>query len=726
MKKPRGLVSESQSKDRPGKEPAEPRPLEEVMRELGGAAASSRAAGAEDEALREVAQITFDKSGALAGRPKLKPRKAHRDEDEAEVAAPEPKAGGARKAALPPKRGALRPEGMPQRAIARAAAGEDDEVHIPAGSFLYGEARASRELPAFHIDRMPVTNAQYVHFVRATGHRPPLYWIDGRFDDELRDHPVVGVDYYDALAYARWAGKDLPFEDEWERAARGLDGRTYPWGNDQELSGANTQRVGLKMTVPVDLHRNNVSPEGVRDMVGNAWELTHSPAPGGGLVVRGGSWHDFALYAKTYFRFASKPDARNGTIGFRCVRRDAEREDAAREVDAAQAEAEIAARRGPQAPVDRDEWSAEKRDLVVDVPRLQSHVAEMRAEALLGATTSSVAVGNPEAAADAPPAEEAVEVSAAVDTEAVETEAEAAASETAAVEAEAVDAAVGAVADGAVTEEDVPEAPAWMLGGAAAAAPDAAPASSTDTSKAEDAAAAPGEPRRVPVPIYVLVAAGVLLLVGLIVVLVNGTGSDAADPAGGGEQASGQPEDPAPWEPDPLAELPEAPPLSEFPGANEPPRILDAAYPSDQQRLDRGAWLLLIIDPQSEEGQQTLETAHALHRRLAPEGVNVTVVLPRDPYEDPEGRLVGDDDLDAQLRADGRNWLWDGIHVVLDPREERTGRGVLAAKYTFEGNAVAAMLLHDGQIERRTTPPEGGFTEASLVSLAKRAMELNP
>ena len=710
-------MSESQSKDRPGGSPAEPRPLEEVMRELGAPATPAARGGSEDEALREVGAITFDKSGALAGRPKLKPRKAHRaeeaeaDGDEAateKAAAPQADqvggAGRAKKAALPPKRGALRPAGMPQRAIARAAAGEDDEVLIPAGTFLYGEARQPRELPAFHIDRMPVTNAQYMHFVRATGHRPPLYWADGHYPDALRDHPVVGVDYYDALAYARWTGKDLPFEDEWERAARGVDGRTYPWGNDQELTGANTQRVGLKMTVPVDLHRTNVSPEGVRDLVGNAWEFTHSPAPGGGLVVRGGSWHDFALYAKTYFRFASKPDARNGTIGFRCVRREAPREDEPREVADDLAAAEIAARRGPQAPVDREGWSAEKRDLVVDLPRLQSHVAEMRAEALLGATTSSVAVGNPEAAR---PPEPKREVSAP----------EVPAPEPAAAEPE--------------PEPELPAAPAWTLG---SVTPEASPAETAPAETApaearpaadkpavkEGEASARGEPRQVPVPIRVLVAAGLLLLVGLVVLLVNGRGDEQGE--GEGSEVTQQP-GPEAFAPDPLAGLPEAPPLAEFPGANEPPRILDGAYPSDRARLDEGAWLLLIIDPQTEEGEQTLATAHALHRRLASHGVHVTVVLPRDPYQDADGHLVGDEALDAQLRADGRNWLWDGIHVVLDPAEA-SGRGLLATKYAFEGDRVAAMLLEGGRIEKRTAPPEGGFTEASLVSLAERALDL--
>jgi len=379
-----------------GPVPAHPRSPEEIAREIGAAPAGTQPA-VDDDVLRAGGRFKLDKSGALAGRPKLRPVKALRPDEPSSEDAPseEASAGGPpgedaraarpgpdkpRKAVLPPKLGALRPEGF-----APPAEVEREEIEIPAGIFLYGDQKQRRDLPAFAIDRDPVTNADYQTFVESTGHRPPLYAVGGRYPDELADHPVVGVDYYDALAYAQWRGKDLPFEDEWERAARGTDGRTYPWGNDQELSGANTARIGLKMTVPVDLHTTNVSPDGVRDMVGNTWEITHSPAPGGGIVVRGGSWYDFALYAKTFFRFASRPDARNGTIGFRCVRRHEERPDVAREVDVERAEAEIAARRGEQAPVDPATWSAEKRDLVPDLPRLRIHVAEARAEVLLGA-----------------------------------------------------------------------------------------------------------------------------------------------------------------------------------------------------------------------------------------------------------------------------------------------------------------------------------------------------
>ena len=227
----------------------------------------------------------------------------------------------ARKATLPPKLSALRPNGVaPERTQTRAP-GHDpraaEMIEIPAGTFIYGEYGDDVHLHAFEIDRYPVTNRDYEAFVEDTGHRSPRYWHAGQFPDELADHPVVGVDYYDAVAYARWVGKDLPFEDEWERAARGVDGRTYPWGDEQDPDACNSARTGLQMTTPVQLWRSNVSPDGMCDVVGNAWEMTHSPASGGGIVVRGGSWYDFALYAKTYFRFATNPDVRNGAIGFR-------------------------------------------------------------------------------------------------------------------------------------------------------------------------------------------------------------------------------------------------------------------------------------------------------------------------------------------------------------------------------------------------------------------------
>ena len=265
---------------------------------------------------------------------------------------------------------------------ARGAAGPvaTPFVRIAAGSFTYGEDRRALTVGAFEIQRDPVTNAEYERFVVATGHRPALYWRGGVCPDDLRDHPVVGVDYFDAMAYARWAGLDLPFEDEWERAARGTDARTYPWGDEPDLA-ANTARTGLKMTLPVGFHPKNVSPDGCRDMVGNAWELTHSPAPGGGLVVRGGSWFDFALYAKTYFRSSARADARNGTIGFRCVKREGLRAGVARAVTEAELEPGVAARKSKGELPDPNAWSPERRDLVPDLRRLRAVVASRDEEA---------------------------------------------------------------------------------------------------------------------------------------------------------------------------------------------------------------------------------------------------------------------------------------------------------------------------------------------------------
>ena len=108
-------------------------------------------------------------------------------------------------------------------------------------------------LPAFYIDRYPVTNAQYAAFIAATGHRPPKYWTDAPqmgVEDPFPvgakhgTHPVVGVSYVDAVAYCQWAGKRLPTEAEWEKAARGgLLNQNYPWGNASSRNHANTVGV---------------------------------------------------------------------------------------------------------------------------------------------------------------------------------------------------------------------------------------------------------------------------------------------------------------------------------------------------------------------------------------------------------------------------------------------------------------------------------------------------
>jgi hypothetical protein len=717
------LTSDESSRDQPAAaengDAEEPtvRTKEEVARIMGAKPAGTHEPAIDEDALREGGRLRLDKSGALANRPKLKPVRPHRrdeggpapDPTESRRPREETPGAGPRRAVLPPRIGSLRPEGFeaPEPPAVAESGPEIQEVEIPAGTFLYGDARKPRDLPAFHIDTFPVSHGDYEAFVEATGHRPPLYWPDGRLQPELRDHPVVGVDYYDALAYAWWRGRDLPFEDEWERAARGTDGRVYPWGNDQELSGANTARVGLKMTVPVDLHRANVSPDGCRDMVGNVWEMTHSPAPGGGVVVRGGSWYDFALYAKTFFRFASRPDARNGTIGFRTCRRAEERPDATREVPLDQVEAEIAARRGPQAPVDRSEWSLERRDLLPDLGRLRTHVAEVRAEDLL-APKRGVAVTLQEPSASEPAVPEAP-VEEAPAPEPPEPAAEEAAPPPPEPEEEPVHVsdAVGSVRP----VEHVPPVDREAVREAARRTDHAGPA-------VHRAATAPAvrSSRAMPAYMWVLLAAGFLLFGGLLAVLVN-QDDDA-------RRSDGPPPAPPAASHGALADLPEPLPYAEFPGANESPIVHDLAQEAHAERLLEGTWLMVFADVDSSAGQQSLEAAHAMHRRLAPHGVRVAAVLPRTAYANAEGELPDPETLARRLKVAGRNLLWDAIHVVLDPRDEPDGQTRLQAVHCRADEPVCAVLLRDGLRESRTSLPEGGFTQETLASLARRALDL--
>jgi len=138
-------------------------------------------------------------------------------------------------------------------------------------------------LPAFEIGRYPVTNAEYAVFVGATGHAPPRHWRDGHFPEELADHPVVHVTWHDAVAYVAWlrerTGQSyrLPTEAEWEKAARGDDGRLWPWGDEWHPARVNCRPAGPGRTTPVGQY----SPAGdcsygAADVAGNAWEWCSS------------------------------------------------------------------------------------------------------------------------------------------------------------------------------------------------------------------------------------------------------------------------------------------------------------------------------------------------------------------------------------------------------------------------------------------------------------------
>jgi iron(II)-dependent oxidoreductase len=238
----------------------------------------------------------------------------------------------------------------------------DSMVVIPEGDFLVGTNRTRSadqdqpqrrvHLPAYRIDKYPVTNAQYARFVAATGHRPPLGWNNGKFRKGQELHPVTLVSWYDAAAYAQWAGKRLPTELEWEKAARGTDGRRWPWGDGMDVSRLNTY-YNVGSTTEVTAYPNGASPYGVMDMAGNVSEWTADdfkpypgseapaelfqgrvavatepldqqtkivdfvPVAGSYKVVRGGSWKSDPFSTATYHRNYSWPNRASDFFGFR-------------------------------------------------------------------------------------------------------------------------------------------------------------------------------------------------------------------------------------------------------------------------------------------------------------------------------------------------------------------------------------------------------------------------
>jgi serine/threonine protein kinase len=191
-------------------------------------------------------------------------------------------------------------------------------VEIPAGDFLCGDENVEHHiLRPFRIGKFPVTNAQYQLFIDANPDYPvPKHWDQQqrRHPPSLADHPVVYVNWEDANAFCRWANCRLPTDFEWERAARGPEGRTYPWGEDW-VNGkyCNTKEAGYGDTTPVDYFAAGVSPEGVWDLSGNVWEWTS------GRVVRGGSWLYNRANARSAYRANTTPDARDIQFGFRVV-----------------------------------------------------------------------------------------------------------------------------------------------------------------------------------------------------------------------------------------------------------------------------------------------------------------------------------------------------------------------------------------------------------------------
>ena len=194
------------------------------------------------------------------------------------------------------------------------------------------------QIEPFFIDRTEVTNAQFKKFLDATGYTPRFndnflrHWKDGTYPKGQAEYPVVWVDLEDAKAYAAWAGKQIPTEEQWQMAAQGSDSRIYPWGNLYDLTRANVRSNGPQK---VGLFPKGASPYGCLDMVGNVWEWTDSKQDDGRhwfSYLRGGSW--FQPISSTWyiesglitnnqrlkFWWLSPGLNRGETIGFRCVK----------------------------------------------------------------------------------------------------------------------------------------------------------------------------------------------------------------------------------------------------------------------------------------------------------------------------------------------------------------------------------------------------------------------
>jgi len=245
-------------------------------------------------------------------------------------------------------------------------------VEVPAGAFLMGSSASDPHamdgekpqqqltLPTYQIGKTEVTNAQFRPFVTGDGYTNPAYWdavgwqwrvknqlVEPEYWRDTRwngdQQPVVGVSWYEAMAYSRWLSAqtgqrfDLPTDAEWEKAARGSDGRIYPWGDSWDAKQAHGEDRDGNQARPVGQYPSGASPYGALDMAGNVAEWTRSADrpypydPNDGresgidpahnrFTLRGGSWSDAAHSLRAAARSADWPDFDTMVVGFRLVR----------------------------------------------------------------------------------------------------------------------------------------------------------------------------------------------------------------------------------------------------------------------------------------------------------------------------------------------------------------------------------------------------------------------
>lgn len=225
------------------------------------------------------------------------------------------------------------PEGMVLVPGGPFSMGTDEEDHTgdhTIRQFADANPRHTVEVGPFYMDKTEVTNAQYKQFCDATHYPAPPHWKGSAYPDGAAQVAVYNVNWWEATAYAGWAGKRLPTEAEWEKAARGTDGRRYPWGGEWDATKAvwgeeRPQAVGTKP--------QGASPYGILDLAGNVFEWVndwYGAYPGSKhqfaefgttyKVVRGGGFMGFEFIALTYYRGVARPQTRSEWVGIRCVK----------------------------------------------------------------------------------------------------------------------------------------------------------------------------------------------------------------------------------------------------------------------------------------------------------------------------------------------------------------------------------------------------------------------